>query len=277
MDEEPLRKINYFTGLFLRAEDLRAAEDYRDRTRWMHNLLLHGPGIVRNYRDGLQVTVNDRGNEITVGTGLAIDPLGREILLNQASTLAIRRAEYDLPTTVYVTLSYDAHLMDFRANEGNRDYSGHAFKEELGRVALTTHPPDAVSLELVRVKLTKEGTRVRPAADPAAPGQDELDASNRLYTGVARALFRLDDYAEVVASGEANVPGKDTARIKIDEVAGGDRGRVFSVSVFPRATARIRWCQEAVADQRGTTQYMLILENRENNDAVVRYKVYRLG
>ena len=277
MDDEPLRKINYFTGFFLKAEDLQAAEAYRDRTRWLHNLLLHGPGIVRGFRDELAVTVNDRGNELSVGTGLAIDPLGREVLLGQVSTHPIRRAEYDLPATLHVTLRYDTQMVDFRENLGNRDYSGNAFKEEIARVAVATREPDKESLELARIRLSKDGTRVRPAADPAAPGFDEIDATHRRYTGIARAVFRLDDYAEVVALGEATVPGRDTARIKIDEVAEGERSRVFSVSVHPKATARIRWYQEAVADQRGATQYVLVLENREGTDAVVRYKVYRLG
>jgi hypothetical protein len=277
MDDEPLRKINYFTGFFLRAEDLQEAEAYRDCTRWLHNLLFHGPGILRGYRDGLAVTVNDRGNEVTVGTGLAIDPLGREILLGQASTHPISRTEYDLPNPLYITLRYETRKTDYRENLGNRDYSGNAFTEEFGTVAVGTTEPAKDSLELARIFLTKNGTRVRPAADPAAPGPDEIDTTRRLYTGIARSVFRLDDYAEVVALGEATVPGKDTARIKIDEVAEGDRSRVFSVSVHPKATARIRWYQEAVADQRGATQYVLVLENREGTDAVVRYKVYRLG
>lgn len=277
MDDEPLRKINYFTGFFLRAEDLQAAEAYRDRTRWLHNLLFHGPGVLRGWRDGLAVTVNDRGNEITVGTGLAIDPLGREILLAQASTHPINRTEYDLPETIYVTIRYETRKTDYRENLGNRDYSGNAFTEEFGQVKLVPKELPKDRLELARIRLTKDGTRVRPAADPAAPGPDEVDTTRRLYTRIARSVFRLDDYAEVVALGEATVPGKDTARIKIDEVAEGDRSRVFSVSVHPKATARIRWYQEAVADQRGATQYVLVLENRESTDAVVRYKVYRLG
>ena len=277
MDDEPLRKINYFTGFFLRAEDLQAAEAYRDRTRWLHNLLLHGPGVVRGFRDGLAVTVNDRGNEITVGTGLAIDPLGREVLLAQASTHPIRRAEYDLPAVLYVTLGYETRKIDYRENIGNRDYSGNAFTEEFGRVTVATKEPDKTVLELARIRLTKEGTRVRPAADPHAPGPEEIDTRQRLHTGIARALLRLDDFAEVVALGEANVPGKDTARIRIDEVTEGERARVFSISVHPKGAARIRWYQEAVTDQRGATQYMLILENREGTDAVVRYKAYRLG
>src|SRR3712207_5634741 len=108
---------------FLRAEDLQAAEAYRDRTRWLHNLLFHGPGVVRGFRDELRVTVNDRGNEITVETGLAIDPQGREVMLGQRSTHAIRRAEYDLPGTLYVTLGYETRKEDFRENLGNRAYS----------------------------------------------------------------------------------------------------------------------------------------------------------
>jgi len=177
MDDEPLRKINYFTGFFLRAEDLQAAEAYRDRTRWLHNLLFHGPGILRGYRDGLAVTVNDRGNEITVGTGLAIDPLGREILLGRASTHPISRTEYDLPATLHVTLRYETRRTDYRENLGNRDYSGNAFTEEFGAVAVALgctltlktrdRSPSATSSILMRA-VSLPGTLASPSATTSA-------------------------------------------------------------------------------------------------------------
>ena len=73
MPEPILKKINYFKGFFLEANDLQAAEAYRDQTRWLHNLHFHGPGVLPDYRDELKLTVNDAGNELTVGSGLAID------------------------------------------------------------------------------------------------------------------------------------------------------------------------------------------------------------
>jgi hypothetical protein len=276
-DDGPFRKINYFTGFFLRAEDLQAAEAYRDRLRCAHNLLFHGLGIVKGFRDELGVRVNDRGNEITVGTGLAIDPLGREVLLADPSTHAIRRADYDRQTVLHVTLAHASRQVDFRPNHGNSDYSGHAFTEEFGAVTVGAAEPDKNGIELCRIRLTADGTRVRHAADPAAPGPDEIDLRGRRYSGIARAVFRLADYAEVVAEGDVLVPGKDTARVKVDEVAEGERARVFSVSVYPRAPARVRWYQEALANQRGVTEYVVVLENREGTDALVHYKVYRLG
>jgi len=278
MEDEPLRKINYFTGFFLQANDLKAAEDYRDRTRWLHNLLFHGPGVVRHYRDQMRITVNDLGNEITVGTGFAIDPQGRELILWQPSTHPIRRETYDPPKTLYISISYQSREIDQRRNDSNPDYSGHAFIEESAAVAVGTTPPGPTSLELGRIALTRDGVRVRVAGNDTEPRDDEIDTRNRLWSGIARAVLRLDDYAEVVRSGEIQVRGGDKAVISIEHVTQGDRARVFSISVYPQAPGRIMWHQESSSDQRGTTEYSLVLENPQRGvDVLARYKVYRLG
>jgi hypothetical protein len=287
MDEEPLRKINYFTGFFLRAEDLQAAEAYRDRVRWMHNLLFHGPGVVRGFHDELAVTVNHRGNEITVGTGFAIDPLGRELLLAKPSTHGIPRDEYDLPATLYVTIGYTSQKVDFRVNQGNPDYSGHAFIKEAASVTVTT-TPDKAHLELARIHLTLDGTRVGPApSDHRPPGDDEIDMRQRRWSGIAGSVFRLASDAEIVLSGSA--PVEKEARVTIEEVSEGEL-RVFGISVYSRPPDHIRWYQEAVTTQDGKTIYELVIKNRERNDdrdlrpdgssplrVEAHYTVYRLG
>ena len=278
MEDEPLRKINYFTGFFLQANDLRAAESYRDRTRWLHNLLFHGPGVVRHYRDEMRITVNDQGNEITVGTGLAIDPQGRELILWQPSTLAIQRETYDPPKTLFISISYQSREVDQRRNDSNPDYSGHAFIEESAAVSLSTNPPGPNSVELGRIALSRDGARVRAAANDTQPREDDVDIRNRPWSGIARAVFRLGDYAEVVRAGEIQVRGGDKAVVSIEHVSQGDRARVFSISVYPQAPGKIMWHQEASSDQRGTTEYFLVLENPQKGiDVLARYKVYRLG
>jgi hypothetical protein len=277
MDDDLPRKINYFNGFFVQAKDLQAAETYRDQTRWLHNRLFHGPGVVRDFRDELTVTVNDRGNEITVRTGLAIDPRGRELMLNQPSTHIIRRTEYDHPVTLYVAIGYQTRAVDFRSNDSNPDYNGDAFIEEYAHVTMATHPPGPDMLELARIKLDQKGTRVRPPADLMDPGLDEIDTRARQWSGIARAVFRLKDYADVVRSGEITLNAKHHARVTIENVVEGERSRVFSVNAYPRGPGRIRWYQEVSSDHRGATEYTLVIENFENEDVVTRYIVYRLS
>jgi hypothetical protein len=67
--------VNFFDGQLLSADDLRAEQDYHRGMRYLHNRLLHGWGVV----EGFAVDGDDGG--VRVGPGVAIDPLGRELVL----------------------------------------------------------------------------------------------------------------------------------------------------------------------------------------------------
>jgi hypothetical protein len=74
-------RVNYFPGRTLTASDL-AAEQAQARERlWLHNRALHGDGIAL----GLEVTVD--WNTVHVSPGVAIDALGREIVLTERRSL----------------------------------------------------------------------------------------------------------------------------------------------------------------------------------------------
>ncbi|GGM88500.1 hypothetical protein GCM10009721_11980 [Terrabacter tumescens] len=71
---EPSR-VNYFYGRLLTAEDFEQEQQAIRERHWLHNRLLHGFGVVT----GLDVTVD--GDRVEVSAGVAIDALGREVLL----------------------------------------------------------------------------------------------------------------------------------------------------------------------------------------------------
>jgi hypothetical protein len=73
---DPVRRVNYFFGQLLTADDLQAEQDYHRQMRYLHNRLL-GQGVV----DGLEVTAGGDGSTIVVSPGLAIDGFGRELVL----------------------------------------------------------------------------------------------------------------------------------------------------------------------------------------------------
>ena len=79
MADQP-RRVHFYHGMLLTAEDLAAEQDYHREMRYLHNRL-HGFGIA----SGLDVGVS-RG-KVRVEPGLAIDPCGREIVLTSALTL----------------------------------------------------------------------------------------------------------------------------------------------------------------------------------------------
>jgi len=76
-----LTRNRFFSGKLLTADDLELEQRYLRDTHRRHNRLLHGTGVVH----GLEVTleVNDEGDglAVTVSPGLAISPLGDELVV----------------------------------------------------------------------------------------------------------------------------------------------------------------------------------------------------
>jgi hypothetical protein len=80
-----LRRVNYFTGQMLTADDLKAEQEYvRARLRRL-NLSALGVGIV----SGLTVSISKDGNSIEVAPGLAVGPSGDEIAVTRPQTIAL--------------------------------------------------------------------------------------------------------------------------------------------------------------------------------------------
>jgi hypothetical protein len=75
------KRINFFSGRLLDADDLSKEQDYYISKMRRHNLYLHGYGTV----SGLQVVImsTDAGPTVTVSPGVALGPRGNEILVSQ--------------------------------------------------------------------------------------------------------------------------------------------------------------------------------------------------
>ncbi len=82
--DTPLKRLNYFDGKFLRAEDMRAEQEYL-RTLVQLSNRAGGPGIVNGY----DTTLALGGAAVTVGQGLALDPNGRVLLMPIAKTMTL--------------------------------------------------------------------------------------------------------------------------------------------------------------------------------------------
>jgi hypothetical protein len=83
-----LKRVRFFEGRLLDADDLTAEQDYVRRRIERHNRELHRQGIVR----GLEVCVNnDSGgpSTVVVTPGYAIDSHGREIVLERELALPL--------------------------------------------------------------------------------------------------------------------------------------------------------------------------------------------
>jgi hypothetical protein len=270
------KRINYFKGLFLHAEDLQAAERYRDQKHQLHNVHLHGPGIVHGYLDDLNVSVDEHGRRLNVHRGFAIDRRGRELCLSAPVEVSV--AEYGPSAVVYIVLRYTEKRTDRRENRANPEYSDYAFIEEHAEVEARLEEPGEDVIELARIRLGAKGARIKMPADPMEPGENEVDLRYRLRAGVARSRFQLQDYATLVREATPHVEGGDRAQIRIEEVpaAVSDPHRFYLVSAHPLGEARITWRLESSVDRRGATEYTLVLENLSNLAVDIRCRVYRI-
>lgn len=73
----PLTRLNYFDGKFLRAADLQAEQEYLRNLVFLSNQA-GGSGVAYGYD-----VVRGTGDSLTIGPGLAIDPMGRVLVLTQ--------------------------------------------------------------------------------------------------------------------------------------------------------------------------------------------------
>ena len=81
------KRLKYFEGQLLSANDFRDEQQYLIGRRHRHNLALHGWGVV----SGMAVTVADDGSSasLVVGPGLAVDRYGRDVELDTRVLLPI--------------------------------------------------------------------------------------------------------------------------------------------------------------------------------------------
>jgi len=102
----PFERNRYFYGKLLTVRDFMAEQTYVADKRRLTNRLLFGSGVVA----GLQVVAVD-DKTISVETGVAIDQLGREIVVPSPLTLKLSNIDgfthNDYAKNVYLCIAYD--------------------------------------------------------------------------------------------------------------------------------------------------------------------------
>lgn len=77
LPDNPQCAPNYHFGMLLGVDDFRAEQGFHVGRLRRHQRLLHGVGVVAGY----DVSYDDADQELRVGTGLATDALGRDLVL----------------------------------------------------------------------------------------------------------------------------------------------------------------------------------------------------
>ncbi len=107
-DQYDIKRVHYFNGQFLEADDFTVEQNYHRNMLRAHNKKVHGWGIVY----GFEVTVTEGDKEITVNDGMAIDHQGRQII--QKTTAGDKVYTLNNPVVVddLICLRYEESLCD---------------------------------------------------------------------------------------------------------------------------------------------------------------------
>jgi hypothetical protein len=125
-----MKRVRYFAGMLLSAEELKTDQSYYHEKRKMHNRCLHGYGVVC----GLEVSMSKGG--IRVSPGVALSCTGDEIVVGN-------RVEVPLPETkssTYLTIKFSERETDPVPVPGSDKFE-HSRIEETFELSFQPHDP----------------------------------------------------------------------------------------------------------------------------------------
>jgi hypothetical protein len=193
MSESPIERLNYYDGQRLQARDFKVEQDFHIRIqRWLTKSLFT-PGIA----DGLEVTVPD-GNppwsSVVIQPGLAIDDLGRAIILVEANPLQVRGR--------FLTIRYDEQ-------KAAPQQDGCGTAQEGGKPFAWGGPSRIVSTPLFswRAAIPRDNTRELVLAEFELDDQchvQRIIVTSRRYAGAAQTS-RVNGFA---LEGEKDITGE---------------------------------------------------------------------
>jgi hypothetical protein len=171
MNQLPLHspiRVHPFSGLVIDVDTWATAHDYHRAHQRLHLLSLHGSGVAQ----GLEVLATDPPSDsVVVEAGVAIDALGNTIIVPERQFLTLG----DTPGITYLALDYVESIPPSNADQ--RDTRARV-KEDFRLRAMQT-VPEANSLELARVEITKPASPIVGAMNPWLPKPNEIDLRYR--------------------------------------------------------------------------------------------------
>jgi hypothetical protein len=159
-----VRRLNYFTGQFLKENDFKDEQKYHVDSLRLHNKHLHTWGIAY----GLDVTSSTDAKNVIIGRGMAIDNQGRQIVLDETKEIFFSTAT---ATVVYLTISYNEITTDLKEETGIKGYTR---TTEEPTIEFDKNMPDDPSMKifLAKVILHPENRTVQ-----------KIELEDRKYTG----------------------------------------------------------------------------------------------
>jgi hypothetical protein len=276
------KRLNFFKGLFTKADDWKQEQNYHIEKHKLHNRCFHSPGIVRGANEELGVIVTEDGS-IKVRPGCAVDGHGNELYLTHTHDLLLpelnHRREEHMEVLHYIFIEYHQEYSEERENYQNPNFSGPAFVVERPSVGWTTVAPDNNSqIELARIGL-KPGRRVTQKeintkhvryAESKWPGRIVFDIETRLNANPPSEGV-LDFDQKATRQRFAYFPNPNEAA-----------GTFYLANVYPidfdkTANARIMWRIEASITENAGLGYFLVMKNFGKTDVMVRCEVLQMN
>ncbi len=157
-----IKRLNYFTGQFLKENDFRDEQSYHINALSMHNKNVHSWGIA----SGLDVKFD--GKHVILEEGMAIDRNGMQILLEEPMKIDFLKAS---TSTVHLTISLKTIESD-PAEEN--EFGGNTRICEEALIELDKSMPDDESKKIFLAKIT---------FDPENKKAPIIDKSDRKIIG----------------------------------------------------------------------------------------------
>jgi len=226
--EKELKRMNYFDGLFLKAEDYKQDREYQRRLQGFHNRYLHTWGIAC----GLEVKpVMDSSMEVYVTEGAALEltdegqygsdikeSTSREILIyNGHPDNPLDLSEYQAEDNIYITVSYCETEAD-RDNERGQGEEIHIW--ERGCISHSKVKPEDHKKNIILARVVPRAvSQVVNNDDGTSNVVDEIVIDStcifdtdsdgttlRVYAGPYARVLELGKFIFKIGEGNANMP-----------------------------------------------------------------------
>lgn len=170
MQTYPARRVKAYDGMAVTASVWDTAHDFHRQLLEVHTSFAHGHGVLY----GLEVIAGEPADrQIYIQPGIAIDRLGRTIILPEQRAYDLRNAE----GTIFVVLTYGESSPRSDSAQTGDDAPRFVYNEFVLEALLGLPPTPYV--ELARIHRQGTGSAVRNAANPDLPALNEIDMRNR--------------------------------------------------------------------------------------------------
>ncbi len=192
--------VNYFQGLVVSEQHLNGTNRYHTEKRLLTHQLFHGSGIVPGVMNELRVSAHQGGDGLTleVGSGICLDPQGREIIVPEPKLLSLDLKKYKPPRTIYVVAAHLENQEEHYVNEANPAYQGYQAVRETSKVEIIGQEPESGrQIELARITLQEgkgkgQNIALQDARDFGNPQANEIDLRFTPWCRAASAALSPD-------------------------------------------------------------------------------------